>query len=562
MKQYRVLVFLVLVAVLGSAMAGCTPATPAPTQAPQQPAATSAPQQPEATQAPQQPAATTAPQPAAGGGTLVIAMNIDDLITLDPAIASELTNQFIHANVYDTLVEYKSPDYFKPVGRLAKSWEASPDAKEFTFHLKKDAKFASGNPVTADDVVFSWMRSKYMQNWMMGIIEKMEAPDANTVKVTLNTPAADFLPIVSHPGWGIMDSKVVKEHGGQAVEGADKTDTAKEWLDKNSAGSAPYILTNWEPKSEVTLEVNPNYWGKKPYFEKVIIKHTEDPTAAMQMVQKGDADIVSKVDIDLAEDAKADPNLQVVVSQTLDTNYLAMTSKCTTKASPETAAILCKKEVRQAIAYSVDYDGLIQAVLKGYAVHSPAVLPIGMSVIDPAKGPTHDVAKAKELLAKAGYANGITIDLTYNSNPERDIIAAKLKNDLAEAGITANLKPMEATVYLTQMRAQELPIGFGGWTPDYLDPTLWTDNYACPDTGIAFRMWYDNPAACDLSKKIKSEVDPAKRSQEINDLQEIWVDDMAFFNLYQPQQIVALNKDIKGFVYHPARLMDLAALSK
>lgn len=156
----------------------------------------------------------------------------------------------------------------------------------------------------------------------------------------------------------------------------------------------------------------------------------------------------------------------------------------------------------------------------------------------------------------------MTIDFTYNSAPDRDIIAAKIKSDLAEAGITANLKPMEQTVYLTQMRAQELPIGFGGWTPDYLDPTLWTDNYACPELGIAFRMWYDDPAACDLSHKIKSDVDPANRQKEIEQLQAIWLDDMNFINLYQPQTIVALNKDIQGFVYHPARLMDLSTLTK
>jgi peptide/nickel transport system substrate-binding protein len=390
----------------------------------------------------------------------------------------------------------------------------------------------------------------------------VEAVDPYTVKVTLNTPAADFLPLVSHPGWGINDSKVVKEHGGMAEEGADTKDTAKTWLDNNSAGSGAYILTKWDPKSEVDMVVNPNYWGTKPYFDKVILKDVVDPTAALQMVQKGDADITPYLSIDLVDQAKADPTLAVSVNQSLDTYYLAMTAKCSTKTSPDTAAILCKKEVRQAVAYSLDYKGLIDAVLKGYALHSPAVLPIGMSVVDPAKAPTRDVAKAKDLLTKAGYPNGVTIDFTYNSSPDRDIIAAKIKSDLAEAGITANLKPMEQTVYLTQMRAQELPIGFGGWTPDYLDPTLWTDNYACPETGIAFRMWYDNPAACDLSKKIKGDVDPANRQKEIEQLQEIWLDDMNFINLYQPQTIVVMNADIKGFVYHPARLMDLSVITK
>jgi peptide/nickel transport system substrate-binding protein len=280
------------------------------------------------------------------------------------------------------------------------------------------------------------------------------------------------------------------------------------------------------------------------------------------MVQTGDADLAWDLGVDLVDTAKADPNLQVAVNQSLDTQYLAMTSSCTTKQYPETAAVLCKPDVRHAIAYAVDYKGLIDAVLKGYAVHAPAVLPIGMSYIDPSKEIKTDQAKAKELLAKAGYPNGVTIDFTYSSNPQRDTIAAKLKNDFEAVGIKTNLRPMEPTVYLTAMRAQDLPIAFGAWTPDYLDPSLWTDNYACIDVQIAHRMQYDNPKACALSKQIGSDVDPAKRQQDIAALQQIWLDDMPFFNLYQPQYIVVMTKDLKGFQYHPSRFMDLSAISK
>ncbi|MCL4559898.1 MAG: ABC transporter substrate-binding protein [Chloroflexi bacterium] len=565
MKHLRTIVFLLLVAVIGYNLAGCA-ATPTATQAPTQPPAAAVPTQAAGapTTPPQAAAPTTVPaQPSSESHTLVIAMNISDLVSLDPAVAQESTNQFLHANVYDTLVTFKAPAYDKPIGLLADSWDVSSDAKTYTFHLKKDIKFASGNPLTAQDVVFTWQRGKNIKiNSFFQDIDTVSAPDDYTVVVTIVRPAADFLAEVSAPAFGIMDSKVVQAHGGTDAVGADTTDTAKQWLDQNSAGSAAYVLTKWAQKSEVDLVANPNWRGGKPYFDKVIIKDAEDPTALLQMVQTGDADLGWNVSIDLADQAKSDPNLQVVVNQSLDTWYLAMTSGCTTKQSPETAAILCKTDVRQAIAHAIDYKGLIDAILKGYAVHAPAVIPIGMSVIDPSKAPTTDVAKAKELLAQAGYPNGATIDFTYNSNAQTDIIAAKLKSDMAAIGITANLKPMEATVYLTAMRAQELPIAFGAWTPDYLDPSMWTDNYSCIDTQIAHRMQYDNPAACDLGKKIKAEVDPAKRQQEIAQLQQIWLDDMPFLNLFQPQYITAMSKDLKGFEYHPSRYMDLSLLSK
>jgi peptide/nickel transport system substrate-binding protein len=568
MKTFRSLVYLVFVAVMGTSLASCGPqATTAPATQPPAQAVTQAPTAVPTTQAPVQAATeapTTAPQPTTSAShTLVIAMNISDLVTLDPAVAQENTNQFIHANVYDTLVTYQAPNYDKPIGLLADSWEVTPDAKTYTFHLKKGIQFASGNPLTANDVVFSWLRGKYVKvNSFFPFIDNVTAPDDYTVIATLTAPAADFLPMISSPTFGITDSKVVMSHGGMDTSGADTQDTAKQWLDQNSAGSAAYILTKWAQKSEVDLVANPKWRGGTLYFDKVVIKDAEDPTAELQMVQTGDADLAWAVSIDLVNQAKADPNLQVAVNQTLDTWYLAMTSNCATQVSPQTAAILCKKGVRQAIAYALDYNGLINAVLNGYAVHSPAILPIGMSYIDASLAPTMDVVKAKQLLAQAGYPNGATIDFTYNSNAQTDTIAAKIKSDLAAIGITANLKPLEQTVYLTQMRAQQLPIGFGAWTPDYLDPTLWTDNYSCVDSGIAHRMWYDNKDACSLSAQIKAETDSTKRHAEIAQLQQIWLNDMPYLNLYQPQNITVMSKDLKGFVYHPSRWIDLSLLSK
>jgi len=103
------------------------------------------------------------------------------------------------------------------------------------------------------------------------------------------------------------------------------------------------------------------------------------------MLQTGDADIIGSVDADLYDVAKADPNLVVTVDQTLDENYLAMTSACNTELSPESAALLCDVRIRQAVAYAIDYDGLINAVLDGYGVRAPSIIPLGVLGVDPAK---------------------------------------------------------------------------------------------------------------------------------------------------------------------------------
>ena len=557
MKATRLLFALFVVAVLGLNLAGCgAPATTAPpTSAPAPAQPTAAPAQPTA--APPKPTAvppTPAPPP-----TLVMVMNLNDVVTLDPDQAYETTNLMIHNSTYDTLVEFKAGDLTKVTPRLADKWEISPDGLNYTFTLHPGVKFASGNPVTAEDVRFSWTRLKNLKgnpSFYADVITTVQALNDTTVKVTLTDPSPAFLSIVAAPALSVLDSKLVKSKGGTDAADADKTDKAKDWLDQNSAGSGPFIQTSWKPKAEIMLEANPNYWRGKSKLGKVIIKHVDDPTTVLQMLQRGDADLADNIDPDLVEQAKADANLNVVIGQTLNQNYLAMTS------SAALSKPLSDKRVRQAIALSIDYDGLIKAILRGYGSRAPSIIPLGVLGVDPKMTQGRDLAKAKTLLKDAGYENGFTVELAYGSNPTRETIAAKIKNDLKEAGITVNLKPMEQSVYLTDMRAKKLAMAFGGWTPDYLDPTMWTDYFSYADRGIATRMLYNNPEAEKYAKIVGTELDAAKREQAIKDLQKVLMDDMAFTMLYQNQSIAGMNKSVKGFAYHPVNFVSFFDLSK
>jgi peptide/nickel transport system substrate-binding protein len=571
MKKHRVIPFVLLAVLLIAALAGCGAPATAPVEEP-------APAEQEPTEAP-----AVATEPPAGG-TLVIAMNLDDVVTLDPAYAGETTNLFIHINTYDTLVDIRPDDLNTIVPRLAESWEVNDEFTEFTFHLRNDAKFASGNPVTAEDVVFSWNRLLNVAGapaFNLDGVGKVEAVDEYTVKMTTATgedgkPIAlpQFLSSASNPSLGIQDSKLVKENGGTDAPDAATTDKAKEWLDQNSAGSGPFILTRWSPKADIELVANKDYWKGAPKFDKVVITHVSDPTTQLQMLEKGDADMLGELSRDLVEQAKANPDITITVDQSLDENYLAMTYACPDEIkaadaaafaelqSPESFEVLCKKEVRQAIAYAIDYEGIAKAVLNGYATRAPSIIPIGILGVDPAKTQGRDLDKAKELLSAAGYPDGATIDLYYGSNATRDIVAAKIQSDLAEAGITVNLKPLEQSVYLTQMRAQQLPIAFGGWTPDYLDVTMWTDYFGLGDRSIAFRMRFMNEEANQLATQIRTTADPEIRIEAVEKLQDVFIEEMPFTMLYQNQYVHAFRNDLKGFKFHPVWFVDLFELSK
>jgi peptide/nickel transport system substrate-binding protein len=485
--------------------------------------------------------------------------NLDDVLTLDPHHAYEITNLMIHNSTYDTLVAFEAADLTKAVPRLADSWDRSADGLTYTFHLRPGIAFASGNPLTAEDVRFSWKRLQNVKDnpsLYADIIADIEVVNEATVKVALTEPSPAFISICAAPAMSILDSKVVREHGGTDAPDADQTDKARDWLDQNSAGSGPFVLVRWTPKAEIVLEANPNYWQGKPQLQTIIIKHVPDSVTALQMIQRGEADLLDHLAPALAKPAQADPNLNVFLGQTLNQNYLAMTS------SAELSKPLSDKRVRQAVALGVDCDGLIRTALRGYGSRAPSVIPLGVLGVDSAMSQSQDVGKARALLQEAGYEDGFEVGLSYVSNRVRDAVAERLKSDLAEVGITVTLQPLEMSVYLSEMRAQRLAFCLGEWVPDHLDPTMWTNYFAYHDRGIAHRMLYNNPEAEKYADIVGTESDPVKREQAIKDLQRIWMDDMPFTMLYQSQQIVVTAKGVTGVVYHPVHVVDFFDVRK
>jgi peptide/nickel transport system substrate-binding protein len=195
-------------------------------------------------------------------------------------------------------------------------------------------------------------------------------------------------------------------------------------------------------------------------------------------------------------------------------------------------------------------------------VRAPSIIPLGVLGVDPAMGWGRDLDKAREFLVAGGYPDGFDMELYYASNSTRDTIAAKIKSDLADINVNVTLVPMEQSVYLTEMRAQKLPTAFGGWTPDYLDPTMWTDYFGLGDRSIAFRMWYSNPDATAIARKIQTLADGPERAQDIHDLQVILIEDMPYTMLYQTQRVVGYRADLQGYAYHPVWFLDFSKLSK
>jgi peptide/nickel transport system substrate-binding protein len=500
------------------------------------------------------------------GKTLNISLDQADMKTLDPSRQFEFAAAFICLNTYDSLIKPKSPaelTTYVPV--LATSWNISKDGKEYTFKLRPNVKFASGNPLTAEDVRFTFTRLKNLKgnaSWQMDPLKEMQVVDPMTVKTILNEPNGDWLAILSGQNGAILDSKLAKEHGASDSPTADKDDKAEEWLNQNSAGGGPFILKGWIRSTGITLERNPNYWDTAPKVAKVEIRDVTSPATQKLQVENGDVDIALNLTPDLVATMRNNKNVKIIPGQSLDNMYLGMT--CDPQIHPE----LAKKEVRQAIRYAIDYNGII-ALTNKQAVRGPAVFSIGILGLTQADAdrlnPKTDIKKAKELLAKAGVPNGFKFPLRYGSGPSPvgisyDSIAQKIQADLKKVGIEVELLPEEFGAMMTKYRAKTEPAVISYNTPDFLGPSDWAGQMILHTW--APRLHYDSAKAKDLANKAAAESDPKKRIPMYHELLNLLVEEGPYAMLVQGKVEVVTRANIQGYKYFPLGYAYLAPVSK
>ena len=286
-KRSPLMILISLALVLVTACAPAAPATEGPAATEPPAVATEAP----ATEAPatEAPAATEAP--ISVENTLVIDGNIDDLITLDPAVVYEYSGILITHNVYQTLVTFEGSDLQTIKPSLADSWETNDagDHWEMVFKLHPGNTFASGNPITADDVVYSFNRvlaingsPAFLFTDIAGLTpESVIAVDPETVQINLPKTASPgaFLAILTNNIASVVDSKVVQEN-----EGSDNGST---WLLDHSAGSGAYVIDHWTKEVEVLLTANPNFAGDSPALTSILVRHVPESANQLTELQRG-----------------------------------------------------------------------------------------------------------------------------------------------------------------------------------------------------------------------------------------------------------------------------------
>ncbi len=546
----RLYLFLALSLGLFLLLAGCAPApAPPPTEAPAQ----------EGTSAPE--AESVA---APGADTLIIAL-AEDTASLDPARAFETLPSIVHKATYQTLVTFPPDSVETIIPGLATSWEISDDGLVYTFTLAQDAVFSNGDPVTAEDVVFSFNRLKHIKgnpSFLTETIASVEAPDTHTVVLTLTQPDPAILAKLVFSAFSVVNRAEVEAHGGTADEDAATTDQAEEWLNQHSAGSGPYMLEKWEPGVETVLVRNPNYWGEPAKVERVVFRNV--PEAATQKIQLEAGDIDIAMDLSADQVASLENNPNVVVYQGLSDTLVFLKGN----QDPEIGGPMSDPTVQLAVRYALDYEG-IRLLAGGQSVTPASMLPVGfLGAYPPNSGFQRDVEKAKSLLAEAGYPDGVDVELAYPDFTFAGVnfgtFAQKVQADLNEAGFRVTLAPAEVQVALEAYRQGKEPFGLWLWLPDYRDPLDYVE--FLPGGVVGKRLnWTDenaDPEILALRDQLKVAVDPELRVELFHKMQDYLMEKGPYAPILQPGIQIGLSNRIEGFAYNPQWRVDVSLISK
>jgi len=483
---------------------------------------------------------------------LVIAHRIDDVTTLDPAESFEFAGADISRNTYNRLVTLDPLDLaagYQP--DLAESWEVSEDGKTITFTMREGVTFQSGNPVRAEDAAFSLQRAVILNKTPAFILtqfgftpenvaETIKADGNKLIITTDKKYATSFvLNCLTATIGGIVDKETVMAN---EVDG----DMGNTWLKTNTAGSGPYKLDSWKPNESVTMTSYPEYFGGAPAMERVIVRHVLESASQRLLLERGDIDIARNLNPeDIAGATEADG---VVIQDELKGRlmYIALNQK---------HEVLAKPEVRMAVKYLIDYEGMKNSFLNGqYTIHQnflPATY-LGASDENPF---SLNIEKAKELLASAGV-EGLEIEVGVREAQERMEIAQSLQNTFAQAGITLNITVGTAKQILARFRARDLDVYLGAWGPDYPDPQTNAGTFAYnPDnsdeanaTGLlAWRTGWDAGGLTEKVEAAVTEGDREKRVQMYLDIQKEFREISPFAIMFQQIEQSALRDNVQNW---------------
>jgi peptide/nickel transport system substrate-binding protein len=471
--------------------------------------------------------------------TLVIA-NAVKVDTLDPAQNSVNESIWLDQNLYSRLLQPNStgtgllPD-------LATSWDIAKSGLKYTFHLRTDAQFSNGTPVTAADVAYSLNRSKKTSGgwgFLLTAVKKISASDAHTVVITLSEPHAPLLADLAMYAYSIVPQALVKAQG------------TKFW--QHPIGSGPFEVTSYSPDSEVDLAANPHFYGTKPKVKTVKIMIVPNDNTRVLMLESKKADIIENPPGNLVDEINKTPGLSVQLFPSTRVDFIQL---------DQHYAPFKNVYVRQALNYALDRNAIVKLAYQGHATPGASFMPFKMQYYDDSIQPyKYDPAKAKQLLAKGGYPHGFkTFLITVSGDVAGQAEAVVVKSELAAVGITVNIQSYELLTAYNKEDNGHSQMGERYWTNDIIDPDeVATFGADCKGGANTFNSYYCNKQATSLVNSARANLSSSKRAQQYAQIQQIIYTQSPYLVIdYSPYRY-GVGGWVKGFHVTPLGNYDLS----
>jgi peptide/nickel transport system substrate-binding protein len=480
------------------------------------------------------------------GKKILVVGAAQEVPNLDPSLHYDWSTRMLQQSTYDALLKYVgNPPQAVPW--LATGYEASPDAKTWTFHLDGRARFHIGDPVDSASVKSSYTRTIELKQgpaWtLQGVLEPgdIETPDSSTVVFHLKTPFAPFAAIV--PWWYIMNPREIRMH----EEGHDY---GQAWMREHDVGSGPFRIVSWQPNAAYELEAVQDYWKGWPsqgHLDGFLFQVMREPSTQKLAIQRGDIDVSTNIvpeDLDLLAHA---PGTYVTENPGITTFGVKMNNQRGPTANTA---------LRKAIAYAFNYKDLIN-IYKGHAVLENSPVPIGMRGHVDLPSYRHDLERARAFLREAGVPAPVRLTYVYvDGFAEEKEIGLALKASLAEVGINVELIGRTwPTMVGMGTKPETMPDMMAVFvTPLYNDPDAVLSQYTPTAWGQYYGVnFYKNEAVTPLVERARSLADWSARAAIYAGIQKvIWEDSPEIFGM-QYMRRWAFRSAVKGFQFCPLR---------
>ncbi len=504
-KTLIVLSFVLVITALSIACA------PVPTPASSQPPASTQP--PVSTQPP-----ASSQQPVKD--TLVVAQNID-ASTLDPQKQGKMPDMNILINIFDTLMTRDANGQLTP--SLATEWKATSDTV-WEFKLRKDVKFHDGEPFNAAAAKFSLDRLANPDTKSpiaeLRNVKGVAIVDDYTIDITTDGPDP------------ILPTKVVL-FGGVMVPPQYIKEKGDDYFAKNPVGTGPFKFVSWAKDNQVIMEANADYWRGAPKFKKLTMRTIPNVADMVAALKTGEIDIAAAgLTADVAKDLKNNKDIDIVSADWIRTFYINLDA---------TKPPFDKKEVRQAVNYAIDVQSIIDSIFGGYAKRVSTIIPRQNFGYDATIKPNeYNPEKAKQLLAQAGYPNGLTVQ--FDADNLDSVVVQAFAAQLEKIGVKCTINFTDNATLIANMTAKKAApmyyLGNTGWTMDAMSNF---QSYVRSDRRYA-RL--NNPELDKLVDLEEKTIDPAKRQAAFTTAQQILKDEGYFIYLYQLDAILGIRKNV------------------